>query len=81
MELANKEPRKMADYGKFIGLALALVIAIALVPVVFEAINGTDTSDWGGITGGAGALAIFELLLLIFVAAIVIYIIKESITG
>jgi len=62
----------------FIGLAIAIVIAVNLVPTVFESINDTDTSDWSDLTGGTGAIAIFELVLLLFVAAIVIWIIKKA---
>lgn len=70
----------MADYGKFIGLALSLVIAVSLVSVIYDTVNGTDTTGWSSLTGGSGAVAIFELLLLVFVAAIIIYILKEALS-
>jgi hypothetical protein len=63
--------------GKFVGLAIGVVIAIAVVPTVADTITGTNTTSWSTITGGAGAKAILELILLAFVAGIVIYIIKE----
>ena len=66
-------------YTKFIGLAIAVVLMTALVPTVFEAINGTDTTDWNTLTGGAGAITLFQIILLIFVAAIVIYMVKSAI--
>lgn len=71
----------MAEYGKFIGLALALVIAVSLVPTIYTTISGTNTTGWSALTGGAGAQSIFELLLLVFVASIIIYMIKEAIGG
>lgn len=74
--LSDKKAK--VNYGLFIGLAISLVIAAALVPTVFETINDTDTTDWGDLTGGAGAEAIFQLLLLVFVAGIVIYMIRSS---
>jgi hypothetical protein len=65
--------------GVLIGLVFFIVLAVSLVPTVFEVLNGTDTSDWASFTGGSGAVAIFELLLLLFVAAIAIIIVKFAI--
>jgi len=65
--------------GVLIGLVFFIVLAVSLVPTVFEIINDTDTSEWSDMTGGSGAVAIFELLLLLFVAAIAIVIVKFAI--
>ena len=65
--------------GVLIGLVFFIVLAVSLVPTVFEILNDTDTSEWSDMTGGSGAVAIFELLLLLFVAAIAIVIVKFAI--
>lgn len=75
-----KNTKAEADYGKFIGMAIAIVIAIALVPTVYDTISGTNTTGWSSLTGGSGAVAIFELLLLIFIAGIVIYVVKQALS-
>ena len=65
-------------YSIFIGLALTIVIAYSLVPTIYTTISGTNTTGWSTLTGGSGALAIFQLGLLIFCSAIVIFVIKEA---
>ena len=62
--------------GKIVGAVVAIVIGISLVPTVYDTISGTNTTGWTALTGGAGALAIFELILLIFVAGIVVAIVR-----
>ena len=47
---------------------VAMVIGVYLIPVAIEALAGTNTSNWTKITGGAGAVAIFGILGLIFIA-------------
>ena len=74
---------KMAEtinYGMFIGLALAIVIAVSLVPTVVETINGTENLDeWDDdLIGGSGASAIYQLIVLIFVAGIAIWVIRKA---
>jgi len=46
---------------------IAIVFGIYLVPVGIEALAGTNTTNWTKITGGAGAVAIFGILGLVFV--------------
>lgn len=65
-------------YGMFIGIVLAVVIALSLVSTVYDTIDDVNTTGWSAITGGTGAIAIMELSLLIFVASIVIYLIKQA---
>jgi xanthine/uracil permease len=55
---------------------VAVVIGVYLVPVAVEAMAGTNTSNWTKITGGAGAIAIFGLLGLVFVAGFAIALLK-----
>jgi len=46
---------------------IAIVFGIYLVPVGIEALAGTNTTNWTKITGGAGAVAIFGILGIVFV--------------
>jgi hypothetical protein len=46
---------------------IAIVFGIYLLPVGIEALAGTNTTNWTKITGGAGAIAIFGILGLVFV--------------
>jgi hypothetical protein len=46
---------------------IAIVFGIYLLPVGIEALAGTNTTNWTKITGGAGAVAIFGILGLVFV--------------
>jgi hypothetical protein len=46
---------------------IAIVFGIYLIPVGIEALAGTNTTNWTKITGGAGAVAIFGILGLVFV--------------
>jgi hypothetical protein len=62
--------------GKIVGAVVAIVIAISLVPTIAEAITGTNTTTWAALTGGAGAVSVFELMLLVFVAGIVVAVVK-----
>lgn len=75
-----KNQKAEVKYGAFIGLAIALVIAVAMVPTVFDIIDATNTTGWDALTGGSGAVAIFELILIIFIAGIVIYLIKTALS-
>jgi hypothetical protein len=63
--------------GKIVGAVVGIVIAIALLPTVADTITGTNTSTWSTLTGGTGAVSIFELTLLVFVAGIVIAIVRH----
>jgi len=62
--------------GKVVGVCIAIVIAVSLVPTIFTAVNGTSTTGWSSLTGGSGAVSILQLILLVFVAGVVIAIIK-----
>jgi hypothetical protein len=62
--------------GKIVGVVIAIVIAVSLVPTIYSVINATNTTAWSSLTGGSGAQAIFQLILLCFVAGIVIAVIK-----
>ena len=62
--------------GKIVGVVVAIVIAVSLVPTIFTVINATNTTAWSTLTGGSGASSIFQLILLVFVAGIVVAIIK-----
>lgn len=76
--LRNKKGEAKLNYTLFIGMALAIVIAVSLVPTIYDTIADTNTTGWSSLTGGSGALAIFELILLVFVAGIVIYVVKQA---
>jgi uncharacterized membrane protein len=69
------EGKQLAE--TFVGLTVGIVIAVSLVPTIYTTINGTNTTAWSNIVGGTGAAAIFQLIVLIFVAGIVIYVLKE----
>jgi uncharacterized membrane protein len=62
--------------GKIVGAVIAIVIAVSLIPTIYTTISGTNTTGWSTLTGGAGALAIFQLILLVFVAGIIIALVK-----
>jgi hypothetical protein len=66
--------------GKIVGAVVAIVIAISLVPTIATALTGTNTSNWTTLTGGAGAVSVFGLILLVFVAGIVVAIVKFFLT-
>jgi hypothetical protein len=55
---------------------LAIVFGVYLIPVGVEALAGVNTSNWTKITGGSGAIAIFGLLGLIFVAGFAVALLK-----
>jgi uncharacterized membrane protein len=79
-ELSGSEGKSMdMDSGQFIGMALFVVIAVSLVPTIYTTISGTNTTGWASLTGGSGALAIFQLILLVFVCSIVIVLVKKAI--
>lgn len=63
--------------GKIVGAVVGIVIAISLLPTVADTIVGTNTSTWSTLTGGTGAVSIFELTLLVFVAGIVVAIVRH----
>lgn len=73
-----RDVKAESKYSLFIGLALSIVIAYSLVPTIYTTISETNTTGWTALTGGSGALAIFQLGLLIFCSAIVIFVIKEA---
>ena len=76
-KLFGSKRAQAINYGLFVGLAIAIVIAVSLVPTIVETINGTDTSEWSDdFTGGSGASALFQLILLVFIAGIIIWRIK-----
>jgi uncharacterized membrane protein len=62
--------------GKIVGAVIAIVIAVSLIPTIYTTISGTNTTGWTSLTGGAGALAIFQLILLVFVAGIIIALVR-----
>jgi hypothetical protein len=78
-------------YDKFIYIAIAIFIATALVGAMYTQISTTNTSEfhgnniansttyWTDLPGGAGAVTLYQLIFFIFIAAIVIWIVREAI--
>jgi len=62
--------------GKIVGAVVAIVIAISLVPTIADTVMGTNTTNWTTLTGGTGAISVFELIVLVFVAGIVVAVVK-----
>lgn len=59
---------------------VAVVIGVYLLPVAVEALAGTNTSNWTKITGGSGAIAIFGLIGLVFIAGFAVAVLKGWLT-
>jgi len=62
--------------SQFVILAITLIIACILVPVVANQVQSTNTTGWS-FTGYQGAKTLFLLLPFIFIVGIVIYFIAS----
>lgn len=60
---------KIVDW---IGLVISLIFGVYLLPVVVDAIVGTDTTNWT-FTGASGAIVLYNLLPFIFIVGMIVY--------
>jgi len=56
----------------WIGLTIALIFGVYLLPVVVDAITGTNFTSWT-FTGADGAKVLYQLLPFIFVVGMIVY--------
>jgi hypothetical protein len=62
-----------------VGTVVSLIFAVYLLPVVVDAIQGTNTSGWT-FTGHEGAATLYGLLPFVFVIGIMLFFIIRLIT-
>jgi hypothetical protein len=58
--------------GDWIGLTISLIFGVYLLPVIVDAVGGTDFTGWN-FTGAAGAKVLYLLLPFIFVVGMIVY--------
>jgi hypothetical protein len=73
-----KDTRGEVDYAKFIIIVIAIFIATSLVGSMYTQISNTNTTGWSSLTGGSGAVTLYQLIFFVFIASIVIYIVREA---
>jgi len=65
--------------GKFVGMAIGVVISILMLPPVADTILGINTSAWT-FTGAEGAKALMYIIPMIYIACVIIYIVREALS-
>lgn len=63
--------------GKFVGMAIGIVISVLMIPPVADTILGVNTSAWT-FTGAEGAKALMYIIPMVYIACVIIYVVKEA---
>lgn len=61
--------------GKLVGMAIGTIISVLMLPPVTETVTGINTTAWT-FTGHDGVIAMMYIIPLVYIAAVIIYIIK-----
>jgi len=62
--------------GKLVGMAIGTIISVLMLPPVTDTVTGINTSAWT-FTGHEGVIAMMYIIPLVYIAAVIIYIIRS----
>ena len=62
--------------GKLVGMAIGTIISVLMLPPVTETVTGINTTAWT-FTGHDGVIAMMYIIPLVYIAAVIIYIVKS----
>jgi len=62
--------------GKLVGMAIGTIISVLMLPPVTETVTGINTTAWT-FTGHEGVIAMMYIIPLVYIAAVIIYIVKS----
>jgi len=62
--------------GKLVGMAIGTIISVLMLPPVTETVTGINTTGWT-FTGHEGVIAMMYIIPLVYIAAVIIYIVKS----
>jgi hypothetical protein len=62
--------------GKLVGMAIGTIISVLMLPPVTETVTGINTTAWT-FTGHNGVIAMMYIIPLVYIAAVIIYIVKS----
>jgi len=62
--------------GKLVGMAIGTIISVLMLPPVTDTVTGINTTAWT-FTGHEGVIAMMYIIPLVYIAAVIIYIIKS----
>lgn len=61
--------------GKLVGMAIGTIISVLMLPPVTQTVTGINTTEWT-FSGHDGVIAMMYIIPLVYIAAVIIYIVK-----
>jgi hypothetical protein len=71
------DTRAESAAGKFVGMAIGVIISVLMLPPVADTVLGVNTTGWT-FTGAEGCKALMYIIPMIYIACVIIHIVKTS---